>query len=119
MPTPEGPAQQLPAQGAGSTGSMPNMAAGYRQGGTHGMQPQYPGTIRIQTGQNGIQRVTMEDLTQYYLSKMGSPEEYERRNPPSKVSKMFHNKETAVSTFLRRGYSYTWDRVQKRPQSLM
>lgn len=46
-------------------------------------------------GPNGKRVVSLEDLTQYYLSKMGSPEEYERKNPPNKASKMFHSKETA------------------------
>ena len=46
-------------------------------------------------GPNGKRVVSLEDLTQYYLSKMGTPEEYERKNPPNKASKMFHSKETA------------------------
>ena len=46
-------------------------------------------------GPNGKRVVSLEDLTQYYLSKMGSPEDYERKNPPNKASKMFHSKETA------------------------
>lgn len=59
------------------------------------MQSNYPGTSVLQGGQRT--RVTMEDLTQYYLSKMGTPEEYERRNPRGKFSKLFHEKESAVS----------------------
>lgn len=59
------------------------------------MQANFPGTTVMQNGQR-MQRVTVEDLTQYYLSKMGTPEEYERQNPPTKFSTFFHKKETAV-----------------------
>lgn len=77
---------------------------GFSQGGTPNMQHGYPGTSTMQQGQrreygrivNGRRVVTLEDLTQLYLDKMGTPEEYERRNPPSKASKMFHSKETAA-----------------------
>jgi len=37
----------------------------------------------------------MEDLVQHELQKMGTPEEYARKNPPSKGSKLFHHKESA------------------------
>jgi len=76
---------------------------GVRQGGTANMQGHFPGTNAVQSGQqaqygrmvNGKRVVTLEELTQIYLDKMGTPEEYERKNPPSKASKMFHTKETA------------------------
>jgi len=68
---------------------------GYRQGGTIGMQQVYPGTNSLQSGQRT--KVTMEDLTQYYLGKMGTPEEYERKHPRGKFSKLLHEKESPVS----------------------
>ena len=61
------------------------------------MQQNYPGTSVLQGGQRT--KLTMEDLTQYYLSKMGTPEEYERKHPRSKFSKLFHEKESPVSAF--------------------
>lgn len=77
---------------------------GVRQGATENMQGHFPGTSTLQQGQqqqygrvvNGKRMVTLEDLTQMYLDRMGSPEEYERKNPPNKASKMFHKKETAA-----------------------
>lgn len=81
--------------GGGTSGIGIPAQPGYRQGGTIGMVQNYPGTSVLQGGQR--QKVTMEDLTQYYLSKMGSPEEYERTHPRGKFSKMFHEKESPVS----------------------
>jgi hypothetical protein len=63
------------------------------------MQQNYPGTSVLQGGQRT--KLTMEDLTQYYLSKMGTPEEYERKHPRSKFSKLFHEKESPVSVLHR------------------
>lgn len=74
---------------------------GVRQGGTSTMQSPFPGTVRMVNGQQ-VQRVKMEDLVQHELAKMGTPEEYEKRNPPGKTSKLFHKKETAVSLVLKR-----------------
>ena len=69
---------------------------GVRQGNAQTMQQNFPGTTFMHNGQQ-VQRVTMDDLINYELAKMGSPEEYERNNPPGKVSsKMFHRKETPV-----------------------
>lgn len=84
--------------GSSSSSSNNNGNAGlpgYRQGGTTSMQQNYPGTSVLQGGQR--QKVTMEDLTQYYLNKMGTPEEYERKHPRGKFSKLLHEKESPVS----------------------
>lgn len=84
---------------------LPGVGVGVRQGNIQGMQSHYPGTSTMQGGQvSHLQQlvaqgrpITLEDLTQHFLSKMGTPEEYEKKNPPSKASKLFHSKETAVS----------------------
>lgn len=68
------------------------------------MQQNYPGTSALQGGQR--RTVTMEDLTQYYLSKMGTPEEWEKKHPRGKFSKLFHEKETAVSVTY--GVKFEW-----------
>jgi len=101
-PTPEPAARPLP--GGGAHAGMP----GVRQGNVHGMQGHYPGTSAMQGGQMQMGQgmslaqklqvgmpVTLSELTEHFLSKMGTPEEYESKNPPSKASKMFHKKETA------------------------
>ena len=95
QPGPSQPSSSIPASAGGGIG-IPAQP-GYRQGGTTSMQSNYPGTSVLQGGQR--QRVTMEDLTQYYLGKMGTPEEWERKHPRGKFSKLIHEKESPVSTF--------------------
>jgi hypothetical protein len=92
-------ATRMPAAlNIGSSSTSSSAGPGYRQGGTIPMQQNYPGTSTLQGGQR--QKVTMEDLTQYYLNKMGSPEEYERKHPRGKFSKLLHEKESPVSVVL-------------------
>lgn len=100
MPSPQPQAQARPgpsqaSSSAYTSGGGNTALPGYRQGGTASMQQNYPGTSVLQGGQR--QKVTMEDLTQYYLSKMGTPEEWEAKHPRGKFSKLFHEKESAVS----------------------
>ena len=57
---------------------------------------QGPGQTQGQGGSQ-VQTISMKQLVQEELEKMGSPEEYARANPPGKASGLFHHKESPVS----------------------